>query len=308
MLQRDVFISAITDELESNKDIMFLSADFGAEALDKLRECYPNNFVHCGISEQAMIDIATGLALENKLVFVYAMAPFLSLRAIEQIKCGPAMMNLPICIISVGVGLGYADSGPTHYTNEEFACLRSIANSTVYTASDSSVAKMLAKDLLKTPKFSYVRLDRHDLSDLDVSVDSSVINDGFRILGTNNNNKTALISHGKISHRCSEIVNQFPEDYFLVDIIRSKPFSDKLKNILSKTKNIVVADEQTPHGSLGSAIFEYLAHNNIHKKIAVVSLPDKFIFENGGREFLLDKYGLSKNDIISAAHQLNSDN
>ena len=32
----------------------------------------------------------------------------ISLRATEQIKCGPAMMNLPMTILSVGIGLGYA--------------------------------------------------------------------------------------------------------------------------------------------------------------------------------------------------------
>ena len=29
-------------------------------------------------------------------------------------------MNLPICMISVGIGLGYADAGPTHYSNKIF--------------------------------------------------------------------------------------------------------------------------------------------------------------------------------------------
>jgi transketolase len=308
MLQRDEFISKITAEIDTNKNIMFLSADFGAEALDKLRLDHPNNFVHCGISEQAMIDVATGLALEDKTVFVYAMAPFLSLRAIEQIKCGPAMMNLPICIISVGVGLGYADSGPTHYTNEEFACLRSIAQSSIYTASDSKIAKLLAEDLIKKPKFAYVRLDRHELKDIEGDVDISVIHDGYRIIGNPSKNKCALVSHGKMTHRCLEIFNEYSDDYFLVDIIRSKPFPEKLADILSESKNIVVADEQTAFGSLGSAIFEFLSSNNIHKKIAIVSLPDEFIFENGGREYLLDNYGLSKNDIIDAANKLNSDN
>ena len=115
MLQRDIFIKEITKKLESDKSIYFLSADFGAAALDELREKFPKNFIHCGISEQAMIDIASGLALENNKVFVYAMAPFLSLRALEQVKCGPGLMELPICLISVGIGLGYADAGPTHY-------------------------------------------------------------------------------------------------------------------------------------------------------------------------------------------------
>ena len=120
MLQRDVFIKEITKSLEKDKNIFFLSADFGAAALDELREKYPENFLHCGISEQAMMDVATGLALEGKKVFVYAMSPFLSLRSIEQTKCGPGLMNLPICLISVGIGLGYADSGPTHYSTEDF--------------------------------------------------------------------------------------------------------------------------------------------------------------------------------------------
>ena len=113
MFQRDVFIQEITNRLEKDKSIFFLSADFGAPALDILREKFPKNFVHCGISEQAMLDIASGLALEGNKVFVYAMSPFLSLRSIEQAKCGAGLMNLPVCVISVGVGLGYADAGPT---------------------------------------------------------------------------------------------------------------------------------------------------------------------------------------------------
>ena len=86
MFQRDIFINTVLSAMEKDKDIYFLSADFGAPALDKLRQQYPNNFIHCGISEQAMFDIGTGLALEGKKVIVYAMGPFISLRAIEQIK------------------------------------------------------------------------------------------------------------------------------------------------------------------------------------------------------------------------------
>ena len=115
MLQRDAFIEEITKKLNQDQNIYFLSADFGAAALDDLRERFPNNFLHCGISEQMMLDLAAGIALEGSQVFVYAMAPFLSLRSIEQTKCGAGLMNLPICLLSVGIGLGYADAGPTHY-------------------------------------------------------------------------------------------------------------------------------------------------------------------------------------------------
>ena len=43
MLQRDAFIEEVKKRLETDKDIYFLSADFGAAALDSLREQYPDN-------------------------------------------------------------------------------------------------------------------------------------------------------------------------------------------------------------------------------------------------------------------------
>ena len=44
MLQRDAFIEEITKKLAEDNSIYFLSADFGAKALDDLRNNYPDNF------------------------------------------------------------------------------------------------------------------------------------------------------------------------------------------------------------------------------------------------------------------------
>jgi transketolase len=187
MLQRDVFINEVYKALRFNKKIYFLSADFGAEALDHLRRDFPNNFIHCGISEQAMLDVATGLALEKKIIFVYAMAPFISLRAIEQIKCGPSMMNLPMTILSVGIGLGYADAGPTHYATEDFSCLRSIIGSKIFTPSDNITVNFLAKDIIKNNKnLNYVRLDRHPVQGSISNLSYKDFQEGFRIIGSFN--------------------------------------------------------------------------------------------------------------------------
>ncbi len=65
-LQRDIFLDEINRQLETDKDIYVMSADFGAASLDITREKFKDNFIHCGISEQAMFDIGTGLALEGK--------------------------------------------------------------------------------------------------------------------------------------------------------------------------------------------------------------------------------------------------
>ena len=56
--QRDYFISQIFKFAKKNKNIYFLSADFGAPSLDIFRKELPNQFIHTGISEQNMIDVA----------------------------------------------------------------------------------------------------------------------------------------------------------------------------------------------------------------------------------------------------------
>lgn len=298
MAQRDIFIQEITKKLEIDKDIYFLSADFGAPALDDLREKFPQNFVHCGISEQAMLDIATGLALDNKKVFVYAMAPFLSLRAIEQIKCGPGLMNLPISIISTGIGLGYADAGPTHYSTEDLACLRSISGNTIYTPSDNNLVKLIVSNLLNNPDFSYIRLDRDMLPDIHSELTEEDFNNGFKIIGDNNNKDICLVSHGKMIHKCIEIQKD-NKNLFCVDLFRSKPVSDNLVKVLSNCKKIVCVDEQMPAGNLSAIISEKFMDTDLNPKILNVSLKEEYLFENGGREYLLNKYGLSNEDIVN---------
>ena len=262
MLQRDAFIEEITKKLNQDQNIYFLSADFGAAALDDLRKRFPNNFLHCGISEQMMLDLAAGIALEGSQVFVYAMAPFLSLRSIEQTKCGAGLMNLPICLLSVGIGLGYADAGPTHYSTEDFACYRAIVGSSIYTPADVPSTKLIAEDILKHPKFSYIRLDREDLPKISPEITHEDFNKGFKIFGQIDDKKIALISHGRMLHKCLEIYNNDSNRFFCVDIFRSKPFPEDLPKIVSPCKGIVAVDEQSPLGNLSSCIFEGFSHQN----------------------------------------------
>ena len=297
MLQRDAFIEEVKKRLETDKDIYFLSADFGAAALDSLREMYPDNFIHCGISEQAMLDIATGLALQGKKVFCYAMAPFISLRAIEQIKCGPSMMNLPIAILSVGIGIGYADAGPTHYITEDFACMRSIINLNVYTLADASSARRLANQVLDNPELCYIRFDRHDQPELPVTNFKEDLT--YRLMGdTVTPNKVLLIGSGKMSHIISDVYKNRQMSVIGVDLIRAKPFPNTLKILIEQAKGVVVVDEQTPSGSLGAAVLEEMAKENLlNKKVKVITLPEEYLFENGGREYLLKKHGLSAENI-----------
>ncbi len=298
-LQRDVFLDEINKQLEIDKDIYVMSADFGAAALDYTREKFKDNFIHCGISEQAMFDIATGLALEEKKVLTYAMGPFISLRALEQIKCGPAMMSLPMTILSVGIGLGYADAGPTHYATEDYACLRAVGGTTIYTASDNNIAIEIAKNTFKDKSLNYVRLDRHPTDEVNFKPNQYDFNDGFRIFGDYSENKFAIISHGRILKNCLKSLKQLENNFFLVDLFRSKPISKNLINLLKNVKKIIVVDEQTQYGNLTTAVQSELSNNNLFPQVKNLSLPDEYIFQNGGRDFLLQKYNLDEDSILN---------
>ena len=81
--QRDIMIDKIYDYALKDKDIIFISADFGAPALDRLREDLPEQFIHAGISEQNMIDVAAGLALSGKKVYVYSINNFFSINVLR---------------------------------------------------------------------------------------------------------------------------------------------------------------------------------------------------------------------------------
>ena len=74
--------------------------------------------------------------------------------------------------------------------------------------------------------------------------------------------------------------------------------------MLSIYEGIVVVDEQTPSGNLASCVFEGFSNQNYFPKIVSKCLPEKYIFENGGREYLLNKCGLSKDDIIAATKKI----
>ena len=296
--QRDSFITEIYKAAKKNKEIYFLSADFGAPALDQFRANLKKQFLHLGICEQNMVDFACGLALENKKVYIYAMAPFLALRCLEQHKTATCLMNLNVCSIVTGIGLSYANSGPTHYSTEDFASLRSLPNCNIYTCSDAEAAKMVAKETLKIKTPVFVRLDRKASKNLTKKIEIKDIKKGFRYLKNSKNSKNLILSHGSIIERAmsalSDIKLKTSNSFDVIDLIRSKPFPKELKNKLSKYESIITIDEQTSVGSLESLVKENIS---LKHNILPMSLPDQFIFENVGRDKLLDKYGLSVANI-----------
>ena len=104
MSQRDTFIGELFEIAKNDKDVIMMSVDMGAPALDRWREELPDQFLFTGISEQHSINLAAGLSASGKKVYVYFMAAWAA-RCFEQIRYSCSMPNNPITILSNGVGL-----------------------------------------------------------------------------------------------------------------------------------------------------------------------------------------------------------
>jgi len=294
---RDTFIDEVYYAAKKNRNIFFTTPDMGAPSLDKFREELPKQFIHSGICEQHMIAMAAGLTLMKKDVFCYAMAPFITSRCYEQIKCSVAAMDRPVCLVGIGVGLGYADAGPTHYTTEDIATMRVFPNIEILTPSDVPSMTAIIKDILKKPRFIFLRLDRDVLPNIYSGKNKFNLKDGFSKLIQGK--KKCIISSGFLLNKIYEKLNlKNSKNIGLIDLHKIKPLNMKFLKEVIKYDEIITVEEQWIDGGFGSAILEFLSTNGINMKVTRHGLKEKYYFENGGREHLHNKYGLNINKIL----------
>ena len=104
---------------KKNKKIIFVGSDLGPGFMKHSKDKVSERFFMEGVSEQAIVGISAGLALEGFLPFVNTIATFLTRRCFEQIVIDLCHHDLPVKLIGNGGGLVYAPLGPTHQAIED---------------------------------------------------------------------------------------------------------------------------------------------------------------------------------------------
>jgi transketolase len=293
-LPRDAFIDTIFEQAVKNRNIIFISADLGAKALDRFRTDIPDQFIHAGICEQNMMDLAAGLAQNGKIVFVYAMGPFVTVRCLEQIKVALASMHLPCCIIGNGVGYSYDDAGPTHYATEDVTCMRSIAGCEVLTVGDTTSARLTAMKACSEPALRYVRLDRTFLPDIYPAGDTGFWEEGIRVIAPGK--ELLILSNGFMVQKAlkvRELLAASGVDAAVGDVFRIEPIDGNvLRAVTAPFSKIATIEEHFLNGGTGAAIAEAMADHGITKPLLRLGIPADYRFDNGGRELILKAVGL----------------
>ncbi|MCI0555252.1 MAG: 1-deoxy-D-xylulose-5-phosphate synthase, partial [Anaerolineae bacterium] len=111
---RAAFIKTLVEIAEKDSRIMLLTGDLGYGSVEPFSERFPQRFLNCGIAEQNMVGIATGLAEAGFIPFVYSIATFATLRAYEFIRNGPICHRFRVRIVGIGGGFEYGSNGMSH--------------------------------------------------------------------------------------------------------------------------------------------------------------------------------------------------
>ena len=295
---RDCFFDGVYNLAKKNKDIIFLTSDHTAYSLQKFEKNLPKQFLNLGISEQSIMGVAAGLSMKNKVVFVYGIAPFMSLRCLEQINIDICSMKNNVNIISMGSGLTYSNDGPTHHGTQDQAIMSILPNMSIYNVSDVQTASLLPSLAKKnSPKF--FRIEKGKLNNI-YNRNKSFLEKGFGYF--NSSKKNLIISTGIMTQTAFEVKEMLKKnkiDVSILDIVRIKPLkSYSICNIIKKYNNIITIEENMPFGGIGSIVSEIIAMNKINTNFHKFHLPDEFLFNSGSREWMHEKYGLSKDKVF----------
>ncbi len=291
---RDAFFDALYPLFEQDKNAIIITADNGAPSLDKFSENLPSQFFNVGIAEQQLIGLAAGMALEGKKVYTYAIAPFVTLRCLEQNKLDMCAMNLPIVNLGVGAGYAYDIMGPSHHTMEDISVMRALPNLEIYSPSDSISAASLAELSFKNPSPQYIRFDRSGLKEIyrDIPPDFSA-----GLMPIKKGKDICLLATGIMTHQALEVAERLKTqgiDAGIIDILKLKPLNIKnLLDLIRPYKKIVTMEEHLLSGGLGSLIAETFADHSITSPLLRIGQGDHFVFTYGGREAIWEKYGLA---------------
>lgn len=299
--QRDAFWSEIYKIAKIDKDVVVISADMGAPSLDAFRKDLASQFINAGIAEQNATLIASGLTLMGKKVYTYGIAPFVTLRCLEQVRVENAIMGIPITIVGVGTSFGYDDSGPTHHLIEDIAIMRAMPNIDIYSITDSVMAKELAHITHHSKRTSYLRVERKLYPN--IYDENSDFSQSFATLFPGE--ADIILSTGSMTFVAIEIADELNRQGFSIGVIDVYKFPVNEGLLIEKLKNarkIFSLEEHFLPGGFGSMIAEILVDNDIRIPLKRLGLSHakSYCYQYGGREEIRKYYGIGKEDIKMA--------
>ena len=300
---RKIFGEALAEYGVKNKKVVVLTADVSSSVMTNFfAEKNPERFFNVGIAEAGMVDTAVGFALGGFIPFANTFAALL-LRATEQVRTCVAYANTNVKIVGSFAGLSDAKDGATHHSIMDIAVFRAMPNMTVVVPSDSIEAKKMIPLIAEHEGPVYIRISR---AEMPVIFDENHRVEIGRGVVMRDGNDVTIIANGHLLSRSLEAADQLNSRGIKARVVNLHTVKPLDKPLLMKcareTGAVVTAEEHSIIGGLGSAVAEFLV-GEIPVPIKMVGVADTFTESAKDLDPLLDKYGMSVENIVRAAQQ-----
>ena len=301
---RDTFSKTLMALAEENTNIVTVCNDsVGSSKMGGFKERFPERLINVGIAEQNMVGVAAGLANGGKIPFVCCASPFLTGRALEQIKADVAYSQTNVKLCGISSGLAYGDLGPTHHSIEDFAWIRALPNITIVAPADRIETAAATKWAAQHDGGVFLRLSRIGVPDLlpgdhtFVPGKADMLRDGADV---------TIIANGVLTHRAilaAELLAKGNISARVLNMATVRPLdTDSIVKAAQETGAILTCEEHTIFGGLGSAVAEVVVET-CPVPMKRLGVPGIFA-PTGSANFLLDKFGMSAQGIAESATAL----
>ncbi|MBR2068987.1 MAG: transketolase family protein [Candidatus Gastranaerophilales bacterium] len=295
---RNTYGETLVELGAKNHNIVVLDADLSCSTQTaKFARVYPDRFFNCGIAEQDMICTAAGLAFGGKTVFASTFAMFATARCLDQIRNTVCYSKLDVKIVATHGGITVGEDGASHQALEDIAYMRAIPEMKVIVPADCTEVNQIIEYAAKTKGPMYIRIPRTNLKNLfDPEKYKFNPTSGVKL---KDGKDITIVSNGETLAEVLEASKKLQEVGIETDVIHYpvvKPFhSAALIASAQKTKRVVVVENHSVIGGLGSAVCEELS---IYCPSKVYRIGTKDTFgQSGEQRQLMEFYGLTDKKI-----------
>ncbi|WP_405667388.1 transketolase family protein [Streptomyces sp. NBC_01166] len=271
----------------------------GSSNLAAFREEFPTRLINVGIAEQDMVGVAAGLANAGFVPFVSAAAPFLTGRALEQIKADVAYTYRHVILCGQSPGMAYGELGPTHHSIEDLSWMRAVPGLEIIVPADPAETRSAVRWAVASGRPTYLRVPRFKVPA--VTPAGTPFAAG-RSTCLSNGTDVTVIAVGTMVSRALDaagILGRRGISARVLNMTFVEPLdTEAVVAAARETGAIVTAEEGLLSGGLGAAVARVVTERH-PAPMRMLGVPS--FAPTGSASFLLEHFGLTAEGIATAA-------
>ena len=294
---QDVFGETLVELAQSNERIVGVTpAMLTGCSMHLLQRVLPERTFDVGIAEGHAVTFSAGMAKEGMVPFCNIYSAFAQ-RAYDNIIHDTALLNLQVVFCLDRAGL-VGEDGPTHHGAFDIAALRTVPNLTLASPMDEcELRRLMYTAQLPGGGPFVIRYPRGAGHRSDWRCPLEAVEIGRGRLLRKGDGSLAVLTFGPLGAEVADLISQLtvelpaasgapdfegaaPADGRIthVDLRFAKPLDETLLiNIARTHRRLIVIEDASREGGIGSAVLELLADHGIQVPVERFGLPDRFI-------------------------------